>query len=126
MSAGYRRPIRQPGGPEAIEREDFDRLPEPGPDEVGVRDSAFGLNSISPTKSKRIQTAARAYNLLSLNEAHSAPQRNPLRSLDCIYQMSQNKPRPKLSEKGLLTADNCVVAIIDLQPQMLFGVGNFD
>lgn len=34
--------------------------------------------------------------------------------------------RPKLSEKGLLTPDNCVVAIIDLQPQMLFGVANFD
>src|ERR1700681_4442041 len=32
----------------------------------------------------------------------------------------------KLSEKGLLTPDNCVVAIIDLQPQMLFGVSNFD
>jgi hypothetical protein len=30
------------------------------------------------------------------------------------------------SEKGLLTPDNCVVTIIDLQPQMLFGVGNFD
>ncbi len=34
--------------------------------------------------------------------------------------------RPKLSEKGLLTPDNCMVAIIDLQPQMLFGVANFD
>ena len=34
--------------------------------------------------------------------------------------------RPKLSEKGLLTPDNCVVALIDLQPQMLFGVANFD
>lgn len=34
--------------------------------------------------------------------------------------------RPKLSEKGLLTPDNCVVAMIDLQPQMLFGVSNFD
>lgn len=32
----------------------------------------------------------------------------------------------KLSEKGLLTPDNCVVAFIDLQPQMLFGVANFD
>jgi nicotinamidase-related amidase len=32
----------------------------------------------------------------------------------------------KRSEKGLLTPDNCVVPIIDLQPQMLFGVGNFD
>ena len=35
-------------------------------------------------------------------------------------------PRSKRSEKGLLTPDNCVVAIIDLQPQMLFGVANFD
>jgi len=32
----------------------------------------------------------------------------------------------KRSEKGLLTPDNCVVAMIDLQPQMLFGVSNFD
>ncbi|MDF3020392.1 MAG: hydrolase [Steroidobacteraceae bacterium] len=30
------------------------------------------------------------------------------------------------SEKGLLTPDNCVLAFIDLQPQMLFGVANFD
>ena len=34
--------------------------------------------------------------------------------------MVQRTDRPKLSEKGLLTPDNCVVAIIDLQPQMLF------
>ena len=40
--------------------------------------------------------------------------------------MSRGNGRPKLSEKGLLTPDNCVVAIIDLQPQMLFGVPNFD
>jgi nicotinamidase-related amidase len=40
--------------------------------------------------------------------------------------MSQNNGRPKLSEKGLLTPDNCVVALIDFQPQMLFGVTNFD
>src|SRR4051794_32876289 len=40
--------------------------------------------------------------------------------------MSQDPVRPKLSEKGLLTPENCVVAIIDLQPQMLFGVANFD
>lgn len=32
----------------------------------------------------------------------------------------------KRSEKGLLTPDNCLVALIDLQPQMLFGVANFD
>jgi nicotinamidase-related amidase len=38
----------------------------------------------------------------------------------------QRTARPQLSEKGLLTPDNCVVAIIDLQPQMLFGVANFD
>ena len=40
--------------------------------------------------------------------------------------MDQNIGRSKLSEKGLLTPDNCVVTLIDLQPQMLFGVGNFD
>lgn len=37
--------------------------------------------------------------------------------------------RPILSEKGLLTPTNCLVALIDLQPQMLFGVsmgGDFD
>jgi nicotinamidase-related amidase len=40
--------------------------------------------------------------------------------------MSQQTGRAKRSEKGLLTPDNCVVAIIDLQPQMLFGVSNLD
>jgi len=40
--------------------------------------------------------------------------------------MSNNPHRAKRSEKGLLTPDNSVVAIIDLQPQMLFGVANFD
>ncbi len=34
--------------------------------------------------------------------------------------------RMKRSEKGLLTPDNCVVAFIDHQPQMLFGTSNFD
>jgi nicotinamidase-related amidase len=32
----------------------------------------------------------------------------------------------KRSEKGLLTPDNCVLTVIDLQPQMLFGVANLD
>jgi nicotinamidase-related amidase len=40
--------------------------------------------------------------------------------------MNQVSDRPKLSEKGLLTPENCLVTLIDLQPQMLFGVGNFD
>ena len=40
--------------------------------------------------------------------------------------MTQGSQRPTLSEKGLLTPDNCVVAIIDLQPQMLFGVNDAD
>jgi nicotinamidase-related amidase len=40
--------------------------------------------------------------------------------------MSSNVKRPQLSEKGLLTPDNSVVAIIDLQPQMLFGVCDAD
>ena len=40
--------------------------------------------------------------------------------------MSQKPNRVKRSEKGLLTPDNCVVTLIDLQPQMLFGVSNFD
>ena len=37
---------------------------------------------------------------------------------------SSNGNRPKLSEKGLLTPDNCVVALIDHQGQMLFGTSN--
>lgn len=40
--------------------------------------------------------------------------------------MSPSRTRAPRSEKGLLTPDNCVVALIDLQPQMLFGVANFD
>jgi nicotinamidase-related amidase len=40
--------------------------------------------------------------------------------------MSYASKRPSLSEKGLLTPDNCVVTFIDLQPQMLFHVTNFD
>jgi len=40
--------------------------------------------------------------------------------------VAQTPARFKRSEKGLLTPDNCVVTLIDLQPQMLFGVGNFD
>ena len=40
--------------------------------------------------------------------------------------MPQNNGRMKRSEKGLLTPDNCVVAFIDHQPQMLFGTSNFD
>src|SRR6202795_1597079 len=43
-----------------------------------------------------------------------------------MAQPSSGGGRPKLSEKGLLTPDNCVVALIDHQPQMLFGVANFD
>src|SRR5260370_2327864 len=40
--------------------------------------------------------------------------------------MPQQNARRKRSEKGLLTPDNCVATLIDLQPQMLFGVANFD
>ena len=40
--------------------------------------------------------------------------------------MSQYNGREKRSDKGLLTPDNCVVAFIDHQPQMLFGTSNFD
>ena len=43
-----------------------------------------------------------------------------------MAQQSSDGGRPKLSEKGLLTLDNCVVALIDHQPQMLFGVRNSD
>jgi nicotinamidase-related amidase len=40
--------------------------------------------------------------------------------------MDSSNGKARLSEKGLLTPDNCVVALIDHQPQMLFGVSNFD
>ena len=40
--------------------------------------------------------------------------------------MSRTNVLAPRSEKGLLTPDNCVVALIDLQPQMLFGTANFD
>jgi nicotinamidase-related amidase len=40
--------------------------------------------------------------------------------------MAPSHIRTKRSEKGLLTPDNCVVALIDFQPQMLFGVSNVD
>ena len=35
--------------------------------------------------------------------------------------MSSANGHTKRSEKGLLTQDNCVVALVDHQPQMLFG-----
>jgi nicotinamidase-related amidase len=40
--------------------------------------------------------------------------------------MSSSKIHSERSEKGLLTPHNCIVALIDFQPQMLFGVSNFD
>jgi len=40
--------------------------------------------------------------------------------------MPATNGRTKRSEKGLLTPDNCVVALIDHQPQMLFGVAGVD
>jgi len=40
--------------------------------------------------------------------------------------MSQYDGSAKRSEKGLLAPDNCVVALIDHQQQMLFGTSNFD
>lgn len=40
--------------------------------------------------------------------------------------MQSKAARPTLSEKGLLTPDNCIVTMVDLQPQMLFAVANFD
>src|ERR1700748_3829258 len=43
-----------------------------------------------------------------------------------MAQQSLNGNRPKLSEKGLLTPDNCVVALSAHQGQMLFGTSNFD
>ena len=40
--------------------------------------------------------------------------------------MPATSGRTKRSEKGLLTPDNCVVALIDHQPQMMFGVAGVD
>ena len=40
--------------------------------------------------------------------------------------MTGSNGKPHRSEKGLLTPDNCMVAIIDLQPQMVFGVASTD
>ena len=40
--------------------------------------------------------------------------------------MASNTGIAKRSEKGLLTPDNCVVTLIDHQPQMLFGVTSID
>src|SRR5882724_160063 len=40
--------------------------------------------------------------------------------------MISSNGKVKLSEKGLLTPDNCVVALIDHQPQMMFGVAGVD
>ena len=40
--------------------------------------------------------------------------------------MSLNNRPVSRSEKGLLTPDNCVVAFIDQEPQMLFATANFD
>ena len=43
-----------------------------------------------------------------------------------VKSFSNGNRKGTLSEKGLLTPDNCVVALIDHQPQMLFGTSNFD
>lgn len=40
--------------------------------------------------------------------------------------MASDNGFSKRSEKGLLTPDNCVVTLIDHQPQMLFGVTSID
>jgi nicotinamidase-related amidase len=40
--------------------------------------------------------------------------------------MARSRKLAKRTEKGLLTPDNCVLALIDLQPQMLFGVSSAD
>lgn len=46
MSAAFRLIVRAPGGPEAIEREDFETLPEPGPGQIRVANKAIGINFI--------------------------------------------------------------------------------
>src|SRR5260370_23709851 len=49
-----------------------------------------------------------------------------LTTLEREERMSPTTGLAKRSEKGLLTPDNCVVTLIDFQPQMLFRVTNFD
>lgn len=46
MSTGFRLIVRAPGGPEAIEREDFETLPEPGAGQIRVANKAIGINFI--------------------------------------------------------------------------------
>src|SRR5262249_52584277 len=65
--------------------------------------------------------------------AHAEPIRRVLErsSISPVFEnggitMSPSNIGPKRSEKGLLTPDNCVVALIDHQPQMLFGVSSAD
>lgn len=45
MTQGYRMIVRAHGGPEVIEREDFD-VPSPGPGEILIETAAIGLNFI--------------------------------------------------------------------------------
>ena len=80
-------------------------------------------------KTRRIPVFARVLGVgHAVAFAHSAKSRLSLERgiRNRMAQQSSNSNRPKLSEKGLLTPDNCVVALIDHQPQMLFGVSNFD
>src|SRR5579862_3286273 len=51
------------------------------------------------------------------------------KSQRAIFSKRKNGGDMKLqprSEKGLLTPDNCVITLIDYQPQMLFGVTSID
>jgi nicotinamidase-related amidase len=52
--------------------------------------------------------------------------RRPGAANDEEIAMSETTRLAARSGKGLLTPDNCVLALIDLQPQMLFGVGSAD
>src|SRR5689334_8311304 len=95
-----------------------------------------------PRSTRRVRTAARqkfryfvtptAQPAATLGKAFTAAR---VRSLLCVPTSSQTQTqneedsmpaRTKRSEKGLLTADNCVIALIDHQPQMMFGVAGVD
>jgi nicotinamidase-related amidase len=80
-------------------------------------------NSSARRPERRLQAERRL-------QKRRAPQRSDLIHLEGNFETEEDMPndnvRTKRSEKGLLTPDNCVVALIDHQPQMLFGVSNFD
>jgi len=61
--------------------------------------------------------------LCSVENVRGNANRKTISNLEKEAFMSSANGHAKRSEKGLLTQDNCVVTLIDHQPQMLFGTG---